>query len=73
MADVMNQDIEDALNKIVNTTDQSGNTRKDLKNTIFEIISTLRNLFYKLKKNARRENQTEQTLGKRGHQEEQIT
>ena len=49
MADEMNQNIEDALNKIVNTTEQSGNMRKDLKRTIFETVSTLRNLFYKLK------------------------
>jgi len=49
MADEMSQNIEEALNKIVNTTDQSGNVRKDLKKTIFENVSTLRNLFHKMK------------------------
>ena len=40
--------IQDALNTIVNTIDQSGNMRKDLKKTIYEKVSTLRNLFTKL-------------------------
>jgi len=42
MADEVTQSIEEALNKIVNTTDQSGNMRKELKKTIFETVSTLR-------------------------------
>jgi hypothetical protein len=42
-------DIENALNKIVNTTDQSGKLRKELKKTIFETVSTPRNLFMTLK------------------------
>jgi len=33
--------IEEALNKILNTTDQSGNIRKDLKKNIYENVSTL--------------------------------
>jgi hypothetical protein len=45
MADETSELIENALNKIVTTTEQSGNMRKDLKNTIFETVSTLRNLF----------------------------
>jgi ribosome recycling factor len=49
MADEASQNIEDALKKIVNTTDQRGNMRKDLKKTIFESASTLRNLFHKMK------------------------
>jgi uncharacterized coiled-coil DUF342 family protein len=49
MADEVSQNIEDALNKIVNSTDQSGNMCKDLKKTIFETVSTLRNLFHKMK------------------------
>ena len=49
MADEFKQDIDDALNKIVNTTDQSGNMRKDLKKIIYETVSTLRSLFHKLK------------------------
>jgi hypothetical protein len=47
MADEVSQNIKDALNKIVNSKDQSGNVRKDLKKTIFETISTLRNFFTK--------------------------
>jgi len=49
MADDMNEGIENALNKIVCTTEQSGNTKKDLKQTIYETVSTLRKLFIKLK------------------------
>jgi hypothetical protein len=40
--------IEEALNEIVKTTDKSGNMKKELK-TIYEIVSTLRNLFVKMK------------------------
>jgi len=40
--------MEEALNKIVNTTDQSGNMRKELKKAINENVSTLRNLFVKM-------------------------
>jgi 3-methyladenine DNA glycosylase Tag len=49
MAYEVSQNIENALNKIVNTTDQSRNMRKELKKTIFETVSTLRNLFNKMK------------------------
>ena len=45
----MTRDIEVALNKIVNTTEQSGNMRKELKKTIYETVSTLRKLFVTLK------------------------
>ena len=45
----MTRDIEVALNKIVNTTEQSGNMRKELKKTIYETVSTLMNLFVTLK------------------------
>jgi hypothetical protein len=41
--------IENALNLIVSTTDQSGNMKKELKKTIFETVSTLRTLFVKLR------------------------
>jgi hypothetical protein len=43
------RNIEAAINKIVNTTEQSGNMRKELKKTIYETVSTLRNLFVTLK------------------------
>jgi hypothetical protein len=49
MTDDLKQGINDALNKIVNTTDQRGNMRKDLKKIIFETVSTLRILCYKPK------------------------
>ena len=49
MADEVSQVIENALNKIVNTTDQSGNMKKELKKIILETVSTLRNLFTKMK------------------------
>jgi hypothetical protein len=42
-------DIEVALNKIVNTTEQRGNMRKELKKTMYETVSTLKNLFVTLK------------------------
>jgi hypothetical protein len=46
--DGVTRDIEAAL-KIVNTTEQSGNMRKELKKTIYETVSTLRSLFVTLK------------------------
>jgi hypothetical protein len=48
MADDVNQQIEDALNAIVKTTDQSGNM-KELKKSIHETVSNLRNLIIVLK------------------------
>lgn len=49
MANEVSQNIEGALNKIMNSTDQSWNKSKELKKTIFETISTLRSLFNKIK------------------------
>jgi hypothetical protein len=49
MADEVCEGIEDALNLIVSTTEQSGNMKIGLKQTIFETVSILRNLFVKLK------------------------
>jgi len=40
-------DIEAALNKIVNTTERSANTRIELKKKIYETVCTLRNLHRK--------------------------
>jgi SMC interacting uncharacterized protein involved in chromosome segregation len=51
MADEVCEGIENALNIIVNTTERSGNMKKELKQNIFETVSTLRNLFVKLKGN----------------------
>ena len=48
MADEVGDQIEYALNLIVSTTEQSGNMKKGLKQTIFETVSTLRELFVKL-------------------------
>ena len=54
--------IENAL-KLLSTTDQSGNMRKELKKAIYENVSTLRNLFVKmqatLKKGTRQKEQTD--------------
>jgi hypothetical protein len=44
MADAVSASIQAALDEIV-MTDRSGNMRKDLKKTIFENVSNLRNLF----------------------------
>ena len=41
--------LEEALNEIVKTMDKSGNMRKELKKTIYEHVSTLWNLFVKMK------------------------
>jgi polyhydroxyalkanoate synthesis regulator phasin len=41
--------VENALNLVTSTTEKSGNMRKALKQKIFEILSTLRSLFVKLK------------------------
>jgi chromosome segregation ATPase len=49
MADVVSEDILATLNKLVTMTDQSGNLRKDIKKTIFETVSSLRNIFTELK------------------------
>ena len=55
------QDIEAALNRIVNTTEQSRNMRKELEKTIYEMVSTLRNLFMTLKVQLE-EGKSEETL-----------
>ena len=49
MADDVSEGIENALKIIVSTAERSGNMKKELKQTIFETVSTLRNLFVKLK------------------------
>jgi tRNA threonylcarbamoyladenosine modification (KEOPS) complex Pcc1 subunit len=63
MADEVTQSIEDALNKIVHTTDLSGNMKKEFKTNIYETVSTLRNMFNKMKvmleEEMRQETQTE--------------
>ena len=51
MADEVDDGIENALNLVVLKKERSGNIKKDLKQTIFETVSTLRNLFVKLKNN----------------------
>jgi hypothetical protein len=48
MADDVNEGIENALNVIVSTTGSSGNLKKELKTTIFELVSNLRKLFTKV-------------------------
>ena len=51
MADEVGEGIENALNLVVMTTERSGNMKKELKQTIFETVSTLRKLYVKLKTN----------------------
>ena len=48
MADTVSEDIQATLNKTVTTADQSANMMKDLKKTIFQTVSNLRNLFTEL-------------------------
>ena len=49
MADEVEDGIENALNLVVITTERSGNMKKELKQTIYETVSTLRNLFMQLR------------------------
>ena len=51
MADDVSQQIEKALNMIVNFTDRSGNLKKGLKNSFHEAVSNLRILTLFLKSN----------------------
>jgi len=44
MADTVSEDIQAALNKIENMADQSSSMRKEIKKTIFQNVSNLRNL-----------------------------
>ena len=48
MAEEVSEEIEDALQLIVNTAEQSGNMKKGLKQTIIETVGTLRNLIVNL-------------------------
>jgi hypothetical protein len=48
MADEVNEGIVNALDTIVTTTERSGNMKKELKQTIYENVSTLKKLFIKL-------------------------
>ena len=48
MAVDVTRSIEEALNEIVDTTDQGGNMRKELKRAIYEHVRTLRNLFVEM-------------------------
>ena len=45
----MEDEIENALNLVVSTVEQSSNMRKTLKEKIYETVSTIRHLFAKLK------------------------
>ena len=46
MDDDVSQRIEDALNLIVNLTNKSGNMNKELKKSVHEAVSNLRNLIF---------------------------
>jgi len=49
MADAVEEEIENAINLVVSTAEQSSNMKKVLKEKIFETVSTLRQLFVKIK------------------------
>ena len=49
MADDVHEEIDKALNTIASSMERSSNMKKELKQTIFETVSTLRKLFIKLK------------------------
>jgi hypothetical protein len=51
MAEEVAQQVEDALNSTVNLTNESGNLKKELRKSIHESVSNLRNLLYVLKNN----------------------
>jgi len=47
MAEAVEEEIENALNLVVSTAEQSSNMRKALKEKIFETVSKLRQLLVK--------------------------
>jgi hypothetical protein len=49
MAEEVGDQVENALNLVVSTTEQSGNMKKTLKQKTFETVSTLKSLFVKLR------------------------
>jgi hypothetical protein len=51
MADDVSQQIENALNMIVNFTDKSGNLKKELKNSIYEAVGNLIYLIFIIRSN----------------------
>ena len=51
MAEEVDEGTANALNLVVLTTERSANMKKKLKQTIYETVSTLINLFVKLKNN----------------------
>ena len=55
MDDDVSQRIEDALNLIVNLTNKSGNMNKELKKSVHEAVSNLRNLIFALKSDLQEE------------------
>jgi len=56
---------ENALNLIVTTSDRSGNMKKDLKQTIFDTVSTLRELYLQQKSSRDSKSQTISELERR--------
>jgi hypothetical protein len=49
MADDVSEGTEDALNLIVSTAERSGNMKKEMKQTIYETVSSLRDFIVKLR------------------------
>jgi chromosome condensin MukBEF ATPase and DNA-binding subunit MukB len=65
MAEDVSEVIENALNLIVTTSDRSGNMKKDLKQTIFDTVSTLGELYVQLKSSRDSKSQTISELERR--------
>ena len=61
----MSEVTENALNLIVTTSDRSGNMKKDLKQTIFDTVSTLRELYLQQKSSRDSKSQTISELERR--------
>ena len=66
MANEVNQQIEDTLNRIVKLTDQSGNMIKEIKKVIHETVSNVRNLTFILKDTTKKKNKRKFSTAKGG-------
>jgi len=58
MAEDVCEGIEYALNLIVSTAERSGNKKKELKQTVFDTVCTLRDLYVQLKTSGDSKSQT---------------
>ena len=63
MVDDDKSQLECALNTLLQTTEKSGNLRKDLKQDIVESVSTLRSVFINLKNMGEEQNKEIRSTG----------